>query len=241
MQQFLRAIPWRGRDALVVFFVPWILLPLATEIILQLLAPDYAPFRIFLQAYDKGDVRASFVFVLLDALSSFLLIRYYLRKYSAKVGDLGWRGFNLFKAILYIILIPIVFGILLSLALGAAQSVVPGFDPNQTQANEFTQNKAPKLQIYNLLALVILPPILEETVFRGFMFPAFSRRYGAIVGALISSALFGFAHLQGNVSIYTFILGLLLCGLYYRLGSIFPGMGLHMLNNYFAFMAISSK
>ncbi len=88
---------------------------------------------------------------------------------------------------------------------------------------------------------MLIPPIIEETVFRGFIFPAFSKRFGVIIGALLSSLLFGFAHLQYNVGVYTVVLGLLLCLLYIKLRSIVPGIFLHMLNNYLAFVALTHK
>ncbi len=99
--------------------------------------------------------------------------------------------------------------------------------------------KVPSL--LSLWALVIIPPIIEEIVFRGFMFPAFAKRFGVVLGAVVSSLLFAVAHLQLNVSVYTFILGLLLCFLYVRLGSTIPGIGIHMLNNYLAYMALNQK
>ncbi len=88
---------------------------------------------------------------------------------------------------------------------------------------------------------MILPPIIEETVFRGFIFPAFAKKWGVIWGAIASSILFGFAHLQANVGVYTFVIGLLLCFLYVRLKSIIPGIFFHMLNNYLAFVALTGK
>ena len=88
---------------------------------------------------------------------------------------------------------------------------------------------------------MLVPPVLEETIFRGFIFPAISKRTGVIWGAILSSALFGLAHAQGNITVYTFVLGLVLCFMYVRLRSILPGMALHMLNNYLAFLAYTQK
>jgi membrane protease YdiL (CAAX protease family) len=67
-----------------------------------------------------------------------------------------------------------------------------------------------------------------------------AKRWGVITGAIVSSAIFGLAHAQANISIYTWLLGLLLCAMYVRLKSIIPGMALHMLNNYLAFLALTS-
>ncbi len=119
--------------------------------------------------------------------------------------------------------------------------LIPGFNAAQPQVNEFTQATTPASQRLSLIALVILPPMVEETVFRGFIFPALSKKKGAIVGAILTSLLFGIAHLQYNVSLYTIVLSLILCFMYYRLRSIWPGIFLHMINNYIAYMAIMKK
>ena len=73
------------------------------------------------------------------------------------------------------------------------------------------------------------------------MFSAMAKRFGAILGAVLSSLLFAFAHLQLNVGVYTFILGLLLCMMYYKLRSIWPGIFVHALNNYVALMVSLKK
>ena len=107
--------------------------------------------------------------------------------------------------------------------------------------NDFTKARPPRALRFVLVALVLLRPVVEETVFRGFIFPALSKRWGVVMGALGSSILFGIAHLQYNVSLYTIVLGLLLCFMYARLRSIWPGMVLHMLNNYLAYVALFHK
>jgi uncharacterized protein len=236
--QRIRQVPWKPLDAIVVFLLPWVVLPVA--ILLFLLAiGQYLPVaNDYLKALDSSSPEASFVLVILDAISSFAIIGYYLRKRGANWSDLGLRKFKVGKAILFIVLTYVIFfvGILAIYAL--IQAFLPSFNPDQAQSNEFT-NAAPAFRLISLLALVVIPPLVEEPVFRGFIFPAFSKRYGLVAGALISSLLFGFAHLQANVSVYTFVIGLLLCFMYTRLNSIIPGIVLHMLNNYLAFSALN--
>lgn len=82
-----------------------------------------------------------------------------------------------------------------------------------------------------------MAPIIEEIYFRGFLLPAFSK-HSFLFGALISSLFFGLLHFQLNVAIYTFILGMFLAYMYYRLGSIVPGIILHMGNNLIAFLLL---
>ena len=62
-------------------------------------------------------------------------------------------------------------------------------------------------------------PLVEELTYRGFLFTVFSRRWGAMGGALLSSALFAYAHsYSGWASTITFVFGLLSCRIYRSTG-----------------------
>lgn len=190
-----------------------------------------------MNALGSGDPAAAFALVLVDAVGSMALIWYFLRKYKVGLSSLGVRSFSIGKALWYLVLLFVSFGVLITAADILVKLIYPGFNPAEPQTNEFISSPSS----LSLWALVLIPPIIEEAVFRGFLFPAFAKRYGVVIGAMISSLLFAVAHLQLNVSIYTFILGLLLCFLYVRLGSIIPGIGIHMLNNYLAYMALNQQ
>ncbi len=233
----IKAVPWTARSAVAVFILPWVVLPLVVAIWLIILSLAVPMLKPLMDRLSSDDPISAFVFVLIDFIGSFALIAYFLRKYGAKVSDLGIRGFSLGKMLLYLLLLAASFFALIVAANIIIQIIYPNFNPDQPQVNEFTKSPS----ALGLWALVILPPLVEETVFRGYMFPAFAKRHGLVVGAIISSLLFAIAHWQLNVSVYTFILGLLLCFLYTRLGSIIPGMALHMLNNYIAYMALNQK
>lgn len=77
----------------------------------------------------------------------------------------------------------------------------------------------------------ILAPLVEEIFFRGFLFQGFRARYGWGRGLLLSSAIFGAAHLDPVALIPTFILGCLLAYLYQRSNSIWPGVFFHVFIN----------
>ena len=85
---------------------------------------------------------------------------------------------------------------------------------------------------------VIIAPVIEEIYFRGLMLPAVTKRFGWGMGVIISSSLFAVLHMQANVMVYTFILGVFLCFMYIRLKSIIPGILLHAINNSIAFAAL---
>ncbi len=80
----------------------------------------------------------------------------------------------------------------------------------------------------------VVAPIVEELFFRGFLFPALQRIMGWIPAALLAGAIFGGVHAGGTPAIFLVplaVLGVLLCTLYRRTGSLLPGMGVHAFNN----------
>jgi len=89
-------------------------------------------------------------------------------------------------------------------------------------------------------ALVIasgIVPFVEEAFFRGFLFPGVARRYGLVIGVVVSSALFGAAHMSGTTFLPLTFFGVVLALLYSATGSIYPGIILHSVNNSIALLA----
>ena len=233
-------VPWGIQDALIVYVAAWVIMPVLIVLGLRVLSPVAPVAHDFLQKLIQNDIGANFVLTILVALAGLGLVALYLRRYNTSWPAVGWRSFDLGKATLYLVVIFIVF---IFAAFGAIQLVSlldPSFNANQPQSNDLLSGAGSNRSLA-LIGLVIVPPIIEETVFRGFIFPALAKRWGFWIGAILSSLLFGLAHLQANVDIYTFVLGILLCFMYARLRSIFPGMVLHMLNNYLAFIALTGK
>lgn len=233
-------VPWGIGSALAVYFLAWVGSTIILVAILRLAAIYVVEAQMYLQALSSGDIYASFGLTLANAIIALGLEAWYLKRYNLSWKAVGWRGFNLWQAALYLLGIFVTFAVAVNALLWILPFFVPGFNSQQPQVNEFTSSTQTN-SVITLIALVIIPPIIEETVFRGFIFPAFAKKWGMVSGAIASSVLFGFAHLQANISVYTFILGLLLCFLYVRLKSIFPGMFFHMLNNYLAVMAMTGK
>jgi membrane protease YdiL (CAAX protease family) len=87
------------------------------------------------------------------------------------------------------------------------------------------------------LVVSVFAPLVEETFFRGFLFQGFRARHGWVAGMLLSAAIFAVAHLDLVVLIPTFILGCLLAYLFHRSNSIWPGVILHFLVNFFSLLA----
>jgi membrane protease YdiL (CAAX protease family) len=234
-------VPWLPHEAVVAFLMTWLVIPIALILGLRELANHFAFAYSWGQALAQSNITADFIFTLISGALSFATLVYFLRKYKVSWSKLGWRKFNLGRAALYLAITIGLFLIAIPVIFALVQLLDPSFNANQVQTNDFTSPTTNSAWYVSFLALVIVPPIIEETVFRGFVFPAFAKRWGVVIGAVLTSLLFGFAHLQGNVSVYTFVLSLILCFMYVRLRSIFPGMALHMINNYIAFMAVVHK
>jgi membrane protease YdiL (CAAX protease family) len=78
---------------------------------------------------------------------------------------------------------------------------------------------------------VVMAPFFEEVFFRGFLFRGFADSWGWALGAVVSAAVFGLAHLQLDVFVPLFALGLALAWVYKRTGSLWTCIALHALFN----------
>ncbi len=88
-----------------------------------------------------------------------------------------------------------------------------------------------------IVVVSITPAVCEEVFFRGFLQRAFELRFNKFIGALISATIFGMLHLNPFGTIGLIILGMYFGFSVYRSGSIFVGMFLHFVNNFFAVLA----
>jgi len=92
------------------------------------------------------------------------------------------------------------------------------------------------------ISLVILPPLAEETLFRGFLFTGLRKRLTFVWATIIVSLAFASLHLlessQGILwiaGIDTFVLSMVLCYLREKTGNLWAGILVHGLKNTLAF------
>lgn len=113
---------------------------------------------------------------------------------------------------------------------------VPFFDIEQNQPIGFATNGGTLDTLFAFVAIVVIAPIVEELIFRGYL-QGNLRKYIPWWGAaIITGVLFGAAHGQWNVAVDTFVLSMVACYLRERTGAIWAGVGLHALKNAIAFM-----
>ncbi len=173
------------------------------------------------------------VYILMVAM---LLGGMWLYRRHLSLADIGlvrlaqWRdiGLSLVGALAYVAL---------TLIVATIAQKVPGYDSAQVQDLGFSRLYSTELLVA-FIALVILTPIFEEIIFRGFLYGRL-RKFKVIpwwVSAMIVSALFGLAHMQWNVGLDVFCLSMVACVLRELTDSIWAGILLHMMKNMLAFV-----
>ena len=83
-----------------------------------------------------------------------------------------------------------------------------------------------------IIAVVIMAPIVEELLFRGAIQGHLLRKWKHPAGAIVlSSLIFGVVHGNWVQAPFAFVTGLALGWMYYRTGSLLPGILMHFVNN----------
>lgn len=164
--------------------------------------------------------------------------------------DFLWRGFSvLFLAVLFLknpAHLWRVFGLgrrvdwLLVMAalavIGALEWALLMFAPvseaDPTDFLESAQHALPELAAL-LFSSVIVAPVFEEIVFRGFLFQGLRKKAGAVWSAVISTVLFALIHTQydfwGWISVG--LTGAAACYMTHRTGSLKSAIAMHSLTN----------
>lgn len=156
--------------------------------------------------------------------------------------DLGLKGLPTWTDIG---LAPVGFIIATLLAAGlvAIFNIFPWFDAEQVQEVGFSIYLSGFEKIVAFLILVVVAPIAEELIFRGWLYgklrPMLSEKIPNWASMMISiflvSLLFGIIHLQWNVGVNVFAMSIMLCGLREITGTIYAGILTHMIKNGVAF------
>ena len=130
-----------------------------------------------------------------------------------------------------------------------ANLIIGVFSPqinNQKQNLGFNNITTHTQNVLAFLALVIVPPLGEEPLVRGYLYSGLRRWWRFWPAALFTSLLFGAAHLEfggggplvWGAAIDTFLLSIVLVYLRERTGALYAGMAVHMLNNLIAFFVV---
>ena len=135
----------------------------------------------------------------------------------------------------YISNLPIYYIVVLAVSL-LATFAVGGEIMNQEQQIGFSGESAQFGELAIIfLALVVIAPLFEEMMMRGFLFGKLREQASFWPAAIVTSLLFALAHGQLNVGLMTFTLSMFGCYMTEKTGSIWASLWLHMTVNFVAF------
>jgi len=193
----------------------------------------------------NNSVAAQFIYVVVAEGLTLLSLWAFLRHYKISLSDIGLKrakGEDVLYALSGFALYFLAYAVLLS----GLIKLIPSLNVNQPQQLGFqTANGFGQLAL-TAISLVILPPIVEEILMRGFLYSSLRRSMPKIIAALVTSILFASAHLEFGegapllwvAAIDTFVLSLVLVFLREQTNRLWASMGVHALKNTIAFVTL---
>lgn len=177
-----------------------------------------------------------------DVLTLSILWWYVVKRCGADWRVVGfWRKPQVKDATMAVFGFVIYFALLVALT-GVAAALF-NIDVNQKQELGYDNVIGAREKIMALISLVILPPIVEETIFRGFLFTGLRKKLNFAFAAILTSLLFGSLHLLASSSgplwiagIDTFAMSLVLCYLREKTGVLWASIAIHFAKNSIAFL-----
>lgn len=173
--------------------------------------------------------------VLFLGLATFVVVRLNIAGESKRAFlRIQWNNqvlrYLLLGSLLIIVIQPLV------IYLGYLNSLIPipeTFSDLQVSQYEMIEDflKSDGIIWFGLLNIALIPAICEEILFRGYIFRAFEKSWGAIVAVFVSGLIFGLFHIQlGNVFPLA-TLGIILALMTWLSGTIWPAIIAHFINN----------
>ena len=110
-------------------------------------------------------------------------------------------------------------------------SVVAQLAMNSNSYQQSVQSTYAAPIFVQVVVVGIIIPVAEEMMFRGVLYRRYRETKGFYYAALWSSFFFSVTHLTMIQTVYTFLLGILLCYVYEKYGSVKAAIGLHICLN----------
>ncbi|OIO32555.1 MAG: hypothetical protein AUJ70_05220 [Candidatus Omnitrophica bacterium CG1_02_40_15] len=180
------------------------------------------------------NLRMMFGTFFIDIIAGAVILYFVLVKYREKLSSLGIAFESFYKNVLsgiaaYIFIMPILILVLIvSMLFLDAIGYKP---PTQPVFDMFFEEKRSSVILFLTIFVSIFGPIIEEIFFRGFLYNAVKKRFGALLGMLLSGALFSVLHTNIVGFLPIMILGVLMAFLYEITGSLIASISIHILHN----------
>ena len=131
-----------------------------------------------------------------------------------------------------------VISILIAMGITAVFNFFPWFNATEAQDLGYDKFMMGPERTMAFILLVVVAPIAEEIIFRGFLYGKLRVAAPKWLAILIISLLFGIIHWQWNAGISVFAMSVVACSLREITGTIYAGTLVHMLSNGVAFFLV---
>lgn len=189
----------------------------------------------------EGGIESQVILIGLGSAITVLLLHVFLRSRGDSLRSIGLRNFKP-SAVGYAIAGFLVYLFTYIITVTIVKAAIPALNLEQEQDLGLEIGAATSLPLL-ILSLVIIPPLVEEIVMRGFLFGGLRTKFSFWPSTIVTSLLFAAAHLPGGVggllwvgAIDTFVLSVVLCHLRERTGSLWPCILVHAMKNSLALL-----
>jgi len=176
------------------------------------------------------------VVIYLLAIVIIIGIPWLVKKYKTTIEELGFLRLPSWMDILITpagLIVYVISSAIISLIFF---KIFPGMNINQAQEVGFSDLTQKYQYILAFITLVIVTPIAEETLFRGYLFGKLKKYHIPVwIAMIVTSVLFGAIHGQWNLAIDTFVLSMVMCLLRQITGNLWAPILLHMVKNGIAY------
>ncbi len=186
-----------------------------------------------------------FIFIIMIEGLVLLMLRGLLRLKKSSFKEIGLAWPTLKDIGLAVLGFGVYFLMYLLIA-SLAKVIFPGLNFEQEQQIGFETARANWELVLVFFSLVIMPPLVEEILARGFLYTGLKTKWPGWAAVVMTSVMFAVAHLQFGsgapllwvAAIDTFTLSLVLIYLREKTGSLGAPIALHMLKNGLAFLLL---
>lgn len=193
----------------------------------------------------ENSVYAQFTFIVLAETLMLGALYWFLKRHHSSfrtIGLLKPRG----RDVLYGLAAVPVYYVIYLVVVAMASHFIPGLNIDQQQNIGFTNVHGSLALVLTFISLVVLPPLAEEIMVRGFLYSSLKKAMRILPAAIVTSLIFASAHLpEGGAAgplyiaaIDTFVLSLMLIYLREKTGSLWASITLHAIKNGIAFTAL---
>ncbi|HET7059761.1 MAG TPA: CPBP family intramembrane glutamic endopeptidase [Candidatus Saccharimonadales bacterium] len=188
---------------------------------------------------------AQFIYILLAEGVILGALYFFLKGYRSSFKTIGLKRPRWRDAAYGLMAVPAYYLFYL-LSVGVVTHFVPGLNVDQSQQIGFTDVQGALALVLTFISLVVLPPLTEEIMVRGFLYSSLKKGLPTLAAVLGTSLIFAAAHLpEGGAAgplyiaaLDTFILSLVLIYLREKTGGLWASITLHAIKNGIAFVSL---